>query len=106
MRRELLFITLLITSVHPDFAPGAILLPDIDSEFISNRSERIDQRGPTPEDTVAQFKLGYAYQFGKGVDKTSPKRFVGIARQQTTGTPQRRPILRISTRKAPKVSRI
>ena len=68
MRRELLFITLLITSVHPDFARAQSFSPTS-----IEKSSRIDLKGLTKKansgDTVAQFKLGHAYQFGKGVDK-------------------------------------
>jgi len=70
MRRELLLIALLLTIVHPDFARPQSLSPTL---VPRSKSSRIDLKGLTKKaesrDTVAQFKLGYAYQFGQGVDK-------------------------------------
>src|ERR1700688_1383173 len=70
MRRELLLIALLLTIVQPDFARPQSLSPTL---VPKSKSSRIDLKKLTRKaesgDTASQFRLGYAYQFGQGVDK-------------------------------------
>jgi len=78
----------------PGFSAGRNPLPDID-KIHPNRSERIDQKANSG-DTVAQFSNSVMPINWQGVDKTLRSDSL-FAKQQTTVTPQRRPILRIST---------
>src|ERR1700737_2547935 len=68
MRREFLLITFLLTILYSDFARAQSLSPDS-----SPNASRINLKDLTKKaasgNTESQLQLGYAYQFGNGVEK-------------------------------------
>jgi TPR repeat protein len=71
MRREIVFVSLVaLTMVWPAFAPAQSLsLALVPNSKVSQIDLKKLTRKANAGDAAAQFKLGYAYHFGLGVDK-------------------------------------
>src|SRR5258707_1133271 len=68
MRREFLLITLLLTIMYPDFACAQSLSPSSNPQSSRINLKEITKKA-TSGSIESQFQLGFAYQFGKGVDQ-------------------------------------